>query len=136
MAVITVTAILAVSVSLGLAVAGQQKSVQDGVFTAGQAESGAEIFDKVCLECHTNDYFGPDYMIFWEGATVGELFEQIQATMPYENPGGLPDGDYADVIAYLMKLNGVKPGGEELADDIGPLREITITGPFEWTGDR
>ncbi len=111
-----------------------QKSIHDGVFTADQVEGGRKVWDNVCSECHPMDIFGPDYMIGWEGATAGELFEQIQATMPYESPGILPANEYLEVMVFLFSLNGVKPGEEELPLDTAQLHGITIDGPFEWAG--
>jgi mono/diheme cytochrome c family protein len=130
-------ALVTVSLCVGLVFAGEppQKSVHDGVFTASQVESGAKVFEDTCFECHTNDLFGPDYMVGWSGATVGEFYVELQATMPYENPGGLKDDDYADVIAYLFAINGVKAGEEELPSDPKQLEEISIDGPFTWNGE-
>jgi len=134
-AAIVVAALLAVSVSLGLADAAQpQKSIHDGVFTEDQVKEGRKVWENVCSECHPMDIFGPDYMIGWEGAMVGELFELIQATMPYESPGILADKEYLDVMVFLFSLNGVKPGEEELPANATQLHEITIVGPFEWAG--
>ena len=134
-AAIVVAAVLAVSVSLGLAYAVQpQKSIHDGVFTEDQVKEGRKVWENVCSECHPKDIFGPDYMIGWEGAMVGELFELIQATMPYESPGILADKEYLDVMVFLFSLNGVKPGEEELPANATQLHEITIVGPFEWAG--
>ncbi len=134
-AAIVVAALLAVSVSLGLAYAVQpQKSIHDGVFTEDQVKEGRKVWENVCSECHPMDIFGPDYMIGWEGAMVGELFELIQATMPYESPGILSDKEYLDVMVFLFSLNGVKPGEEELPANATQLHEITIAGPFEWAG--
>lgn len=129
-------ALVGVSLCVGLAFAGQppQKSVHDGVFTAGQVESGKQVFEDVCFECHTTDLFGPDYMVGWSGATVGEFYVELQATMPYENPGGLKDDDYAAVIAYLFAINGVAPGEDELSSDPDQLEGISIEGPFTWNG--
>ena len=130
-----VAASLAVSLSLGLAYAAQpQRSIHDGVFTEDQVKEGAKVWENVCSECHPTEIFGPDYMISWEGATAGELFEQIQATMPYEAPGILADNEYAEVMVFLFSLNGVKPGDEELPTDTSVLHEIMIDGPFEWAG--
>ena len=134
-AAIVVAALLAVSVSLGLADAAQpQKSIHDGVFTEDQVKEGRKVWENVCSECHPMDIFGPDYMIGWEGAMVGELFELIQATMPYESPGILADKEYLDVMVFLFSLNGVKPGEEELPANATQLHEITIVGPFEGAG--
>ncbi len=131
-------ALVGVAMSVGLAFAGQpgQKSIHDGVFTAEQAESGEEVYASICLDCHATDTFGPDYMEGWSGASVGELYEMLQATMPYESPGTLEDKQYADVLVYLFQINGVKAGETEMPSDVEQLREISITGPFEWSGTR
>jgi len=135
-AAVGVAALIGVSLCAALAVAGPspQKSVHDGVFTPAQVEAGKEVFEAVCLDCHTTDVFGPDYMTSWSGASLGEFFVSVQATMPYENPGGLEDKDYAAVIVYLFSLNGVAAGENELPTEVGELYEITIDGPFKWIG--
>ena len=121
---------------MGLAAAAPagQKSIHDGVFTQDQVRAGEELYLDVCLECHAKDTFGPDYMEGWSGASVRELFELVQATMPYENPGSLEGKQYADVLAYLFNLNGVAAGEAELPAEVGKLREINIAGPFNWNG--
>lgn len=129
-------AVLGTVVCAGLALAAPvgQQSIQSGVFTADQVAVGEEVFEDVCSDCHTNDIFGPDYMTAWSGATVGEFFAELQATMPYENPGTLEDKQYAAVIVYLFALNGVAAGDQELPADVSALYEISIDGPFKWNG--
>ncbi len=46
-----------------------------------------------------------------------DLLDEIKATMPEDNPGGLPDTQYLDVITYMFKLNGLPTGDEELSTD-------------------
>ena len=126
---------LFVAASLAQAYATQsQKTIQEGVFTEGQVKQGEKVWEEICSQCHPMDIFGPDYMIGWEGATAGELFELLQATMPYESPGILADNEYLEVMVFLFSLNGVKHGQEELPADAPQLYEITIAGPFEWSG--
>lgn len=130
-----VAVLLAVVASLGLAYAAQpQKSIQEGVFTEDQVKEGQKVWEEICSQCHPLDIFGPDYMIGWEGATAGELFELLQATMPYESPGILSADEYLEVMVFLFSVNGVKHGEEELPADAPQLYEITIAGPFEWVG--
>lgn len=133
---VATAAALGAFVCVGLALAGEppQKSIRDGVFTAAQVEAGKQVFIDVCSECHTNDVFGPDYMAGWDGATVGEFFAELQATMPYESPGTLEDEEYAAVIVYLFAINGVAPGESELPADVTPLYDVDIEGPFTWNG--
>lgn len=128
----------AVGVSFGLAGAAQSesKTIHDGVFTSEQVESGAEVYDKICLECHPRDYFGPAYMTGWEGATVAELFGMVESTMPYENPGTLERREVMEVLVYIFSLNGVPSGDSEMGDSSEALKGIVIDGPFVWKGDR
>ena len=114
----------------------EQRTIHDGVFNTEQVERGSRVWDEICAECHSTDLFGPEYMEGWAGASVGYLFEELKATMPYDNPAGLVDQDYVDVLAFIFSFNGVKPGEGEMSASAGELNEIAIAGPFQWTGQR
>ena len=118
---------------LALAVSAPQKSIRDGVFTTEQVQQGKALFEEVCGKCHTPDLFGPDYMLGWSGATVGEFFVQLQTTMPYESPGTLTDEEYAAVLVYMFAINGVGAGEQALGTVVNELYGISIEGPFKWT---
>ena len=137
-AAIAVAAMLFVSAAAGLAAAAQSaaKTIHDGVFTEAQIERGVEVFERTCSECHPTDFFGPAYMEGWNGASVGELIQLVQDTMPYENPGSLKPEEYVDVLTYIFSLNGVPAGETELPISTDALFEITIDGPYEWKGSR
>ena len=137
-AAIAMAAMLLVSAAAGFAAAAQSaaKTIHDGVFTAAQIERGAAVFEETCAECHPTDYFGPAYMEGWNGASVGELIQLVQDTMPYENPGSLEPQEYVDVLAYIFSLNGVAPGEAEMPVDTNALYDIAIDGPYEWKGNR
>lgn len=129
--------IITVSVCLGLSPAAQQggKTIRDGVFNAAQVERGTRVFDAACSGCHPKEDFGPLFMGGWTGATVAELFVQVQGTMPYESPGALEDAEYLDVLTYVFSLNGAKPGDQELVAGGDALTQIRIEGPYEWKGE-
>ena len=38
-------------------------------------------------------------------------------TMPPPNPGSLPDDTYADIVAYVLDINGFESGGAEFLVD-------------------
>jgi len=122
--------------SPGLQEAAGQRSVQDGVFSAAQAERGREVFDLRCFECHLLEDFQDPFMSSWEGATVYGLYQQLRTTMPYETPGTLEQQEYVDVLAYLFRINGVPAGEEELPAEQESLENIVIEGPFETEGGR
>ncbi len=90
------------------------RSVNDGVYTAAQAERGAKVFEKTCTACHdTARFTGAEFTSAWTGMPLKGLFDAVQ-TMPEDNPGSLPPQDYADVIAFFLQLNEYKPGESEL----------------------
>jgi cytochrome c len=104
------------------------KSVQDGVYSAAQAERGEKVYEKACLECHPPEEFIGGYMDGWSGRTAHDLVEAIRETMPENNPGGLKRQEFIDIVAYLFKINGV-PAGEDKMDG-KTVKEIQIEGPF------
>ena len=102
-------------------------STLDGVYTEGQARKGESTFGKQCTACHVPAAItGLPFRKAWSGRTVGEFFELIRTTMPEDNPGKLSRGQYVDIIAYLLKLNGYPPGEKSLPADDGALQRIRI----------
>lgn len=118
-------ALLVAPGSLG---AQETRTTQDGVYTADQAERGKEVYMKVCSECHPLDWYQGEIMRAWEGAPIYYFFDVVQSTMPQSNPGSLPRRDYVDMLAYILELNGMPPGEEELSSRSSLLQSIL----FEW----
>ena len=97
-----------------------------GVFTEEQATRGEDVFWNICAECHFEEDFGGPFIQSWTGASVKDLVDEIIATMPEDNPGGLPTEQYLDVVTYMFKLNGMPTGDDELlADDMDAV-EIDV----------
>ena len=98
-----------------------------GIFTAGQAERGSEVYADVCLDCHTRVEFTESTFLFaWEGASVARLLSYVMESMPDDAPGSLPERSYLDVTAYILQLNGWDAGPVELENDLEALREVTF----------
>ena len=73
-----------------------------------QAEIGRRWFAASCEECHALDEIASDdFKAKWSGRTAFDLFDLIGRTMPENEPGTLPRRAYVDIVAYLMKQNGV-----------------------------
>ena len=49
--------------------------------------------------------------------------------MPKNEPGSLDPQHYADLVAYLLKLNAMPPGPTELPPDAAALQKIKIVTP-------
>jgi hypothetical protein len=50
----------------------------------------------------------------------------MQERMPKNNPGSLTNEEYAAVTAYILMLNGLPSGDEELPSDTEAARRIRI----------
>jgi len=46
--------------------------------------------------------------------------------MPKNEPGSLTPQEYADVVAYLLRMNRMPPGSDELSTDVATLKKIRI----------
>ena len=99
-----------------------------GVYTAAQAKRGEEVYYSICVSCHPKGtYTAPVFREKWNGHLVSELFSFVSTQMPKEQPGTLEPGDYADVIAYLLKINGAPAGKKDLPADEKALKWIRIS---------
>ncbi len=104
------------------------RSVQSGVYTAEQAKRGEKVWEDECLECHSPDEFVGGWMDGWSKQMVFDLYNNINETMPENNPGGLGKQESADMIAYIFQSNNLPTGEEEMRFE--DLKEILIEGPF------
>jgi mono/diheme cytochrome c family protein len=97
-----------------------------------QAERGERVFGDRCTWCHAAAQFsGPIFELTWMAEPVGHLFEHISTAMPEDDPGSLTPEEYAAVVAYLLRLNGVPPGDRELPANAAALREARWRAPGE-----
>jgi len=103
------------------------KSVWQGVYTEEQAARGDTEHQNNCSSCHgTEKYSGENFTKNWVGRTVFDLFDQIRTTMPDDNPGGLSAQQYKDVVAYILKTNGIPAGTDSLPSDPEAMRLLKI----------
>ncbi len=105
----------------------QDKTVNDGVFTAAQVDAGQIVYDASCKTCH-NMRFYSDTLKSWNNQPLIYLWESILGTMPADNPGSLLLEEYTDVIAYILSENGFPTGETKLDPDNG-MDQINILAP-------
>ncbi len=105
-----------------------ERSVLDGVFTEEQANRGESTFRTFCSSCHSNSEFAsPGFRERTSGRRVGGFFEYIRFNMPEDSPASLSAGAYANVVAYILYLNGFPPGDEELPPRASELNDIVFS---------
>ena len=103
----------------------QEKSVNEGVYTAAQATRGESTFSGSCTTCHdTARFIGKDFLSTWTGKSLHVLFDHVHTTMPEDNPGSLKPQQYADILAFFLKLNEYPEGQEELPATAESLKSI------------
>jgi S-disulfanyl-L-cysteine oxidoreductase SoxD len=130
---------IAIMIAAGILAAGlgaqTNKSVWDGVYTAEQAKRGQPIYVKECASCHSADLTGGEsapplaggqFMSNWEGLSASELFKRMKESMPQNKPGSLSGQDNADMLAYMLQVNGFPAGKVELARQPEALASIML----------
>jgi len=107
------------------------RTVAAGVYSDAQAKAGQEIFDATCLGgCHNMaDHRGLAFKQRWDGHLLWDLFNAIHTKMPKDDPGSLSDDDAIQLVAYLLKLNSLPAGKDDLSTDPTVLKKIKIELP-------
>ena len=101
----------------------QGRTVWDGVYTDAQAARATGVFGQSCARCHTLDAQGNRPLVgdkFWERntqKTVGDLLTFVRTNMPNGTGGSLSDSSYNDLVALILKSNGLPAGMTELAPE-------------------
>ena len=125
-------------VALGLTLAGARdaraqpprdaaRTTRSGVYTAAQADRGADVYAGMCRSCHAPaSHTGVAFAKGWKGRSLADLFTYVSERMPKNDPGALAPEQYADVVAYLLKLNAMPAGSAELPPDADAMAGIRI----------
>ena len=80
-----------------------------------------------CVSCHTAvTHTGPAFAAKWQGRDLSELFAYLSAEMPKQEPGSLSPREYTLALAYILKMNGMPAGREDLPGDPAALKKIRI----------
>ena len=103
-------------------------SVLDGVFTAEQAQAGAELFEGTCIRCHNPEQFVADgqYSPAARFKNLGEMFEKVSTRMPADDPGSLPPEQYAAAMSYILTIAGYPAGQTELPAEAAKLLAVRL----------
>jgi len=117
----------AAAVALSLAAAsGFAQELSQAAYHPDQAERGAALYQRHCAACHLPDlqgYFeavalrGGAFAGNWRNRTPAQLLDTLKRTMPTQAPGSLAESEYLDIIAFIMRENGIAAGAAALAAD-------------------
>lgn len=110
-------------------------SAKDGVYTAEQAQRGKTAYIKNCGSCHKDDMsgsteapalVGEKFILGWQDRSVGDLYDLVRTTMPYDQPESLSPHAYVDIVASMLQRNNYPAGKDELHADAETLKNLTL----------
>lgn len=114
--------------------AGDERSTLSGVYTEKQSDAGGDLFSNICSNCHkVAEHSSPAFKAKWNGALVWDLYQIIGETMPKDDPESLSLSERAELVAFLLKKNGLPAGTADLSTDPAVLKKIKIEMPKEKT---
>ena len=70
---------------------------------------------------------GPGTLARFE--TAAQLYEYVNAQMPWQAPGILADEEYWQITAFLAQVHGAEPGDEPLVYDRAADLELHAESP-------
>lgn len=91
-------------------------------YTTEQAQRGEGAYQQFCAVCHGASLAGAfdvpplkgRFVTNWSGATLDRLFDYISRAMPLFSPGALTPAQNADLVAFILRENGVPAGKVDL----------------------
>jgi S-disulfanyl-L-cysteine oxidoreductase SoxD len=98
----------------------------EGWYTSQQAAAGARAYKKSCASCHgaaQQGGMGPALVgkPFWQmygGKKVSILWSSVHTQMPMMAPNSVPVTNSINIMAFLLKKNGVPSGSAPLDDSV------------------
>ncbi|MGB6450357.1 MAG: PQQ-binding-like beta-propeller repeat protein [Steroidobacteraceae bacterium] len=106
-------------------------------FTTAQAAQGRTAYAKTCASCHGQNLSGSEFAGAlngnrfsqdWSGKTAEALFTYVRTRMPPSKPGSLAPETVAQLVAYIVQVNGVPAGHTSLPVD--PVRLAALRIPY------
>jgi mono/diheme cytochrome c family protein len=103
------------------------RTTKSGVYGREQAARGQDVFLATCKSCHTPESHTTEaFVAKWNGKPLSELLQYIRDQMPKNEPGSLSADEYADVLAYVLKLNRMPAGDGDLPAEASQSKLIRI----------
>jgi mono/diheme cytochrome c family protein len=104
--------------------AGQPRSVTEGVYSAGQAARGKQLYQAQCAECHGNamegtsgpPLVGESFLSNWSARPLANLVDKVLKTMPFNTPGSLSRQQSIDLAAHILEVGRFPAGRAELSE--------------------
>jgi polar amino acid transport system substrate-binding protein len=104
------------------------------LYTAAQAQAGAQHYAALCAVCHGAQLQGvvgpalkgPNFASAKAGFAVGDIFTIIANNMPASDPGSLAPDVYVKVMAYVLQQNGYPAGNTPLTYNMAAASNVKL----------
>jgi alcohol dehydrogenase (cytochrome c) len=113
----TIKPLLCLAAIVGLAACGSEQNQAPMAETLGsQADVGALAFGSNCAACHGVNLEGTTlgpllsgsfFLQRWGTQTPALLLNNIKSNMPPGGNEGISDGDYLNIVAHILNVNGI-----------------------------
>ena len=102
----------------------QLRPLTAGVYSAGQATRGQQLYQAECASCHGMEMegsvgppmVGDGFLSNYSERPLVTLVDKIQQTMPFSQPGSLSREQSIDLAAYILQTGEFPAGQAELSD--------------------
>jgi S-disulfanyl-L-cysteine oxidoreductase SoxD len=107
-----------------------QPAAPTAVFTAAQADAGKTAYLSTCVACHTETLIpapgakymkqdipplaGANFMARWGARTTKDLSLRIKDAIGGFPPKNLDEKTFLNLTAYVLQVNGARPGTQPL----------------------
>jgi mono/diheme cytochrome c family protein len=109
---------------------------EGGIYSAAQSVRGEELYQQYCSLCHgarllgnpAAPLTGEAFRGRWEDGkhTLDDLYYIIRSLMPNNAPGSLSKAQYADLVAYILKVNNYPAGEAELVPKPAAMKAVIL----------
>jgi mono/diheme cytochrome c family protein len=107
-----------------------------GLYSEAQAARGAALYQQHCAACHgarlqgtpAAPLAGETFRGRWEDGkhTLDDLYYITRSLMPNNAPGSLSRPQYADIVSYILMVNGYPSGEAELVPNATAMKAVTL----------
>src|SRR5436190_4158436 len=98
----------------------------DGRFSANQAARGGQVFAGQCAACHTPLQAASLMLERSAGLRLADYHARLSRLMPPQSETRPSPAQFLDIIAYLAREAGARPGAQEASLEAGPWREAVV----------
>lgn len=106
-------------------------------YTAAQANQGRRDYATYCSACHKANMqgehlapglVGARFDQSWRGKSLDVLSFHVHRmpNQPVAEPGSLSEETYTNILAHILKSNGLKPADAPLPSEMAALKTMTI----------